>query len=314
MNSTPDFRRPWWLPSAHLETLAAAVNKTPVIRHNSRLTPTRDNDNIVLDYTVGDAKKPLLVIFHGLEGDSKGRVPRLLAAHFTALGWTVAVPHFRSCGGHMNRLPRAYHAADAKDVEWMLNYCRVTFAHTQLFAAGVSLGGAALMRFLIHGDAAGVVAAATVSAPFKVGESVHALSRFTNNKLYGRHFLNALRRKVAQKAQKYPFICDMKKLKAAKTIAEFDELYTAPVHGFSTARDYWRQASSYWTLSDVRAPLLCVNALNDPLVPADSLPPPRRHPNVVFCRPRHGGHGGFFGAPANWLVTTIARFFNAPRR
>ena len=310
MSEASDFQRPWWMFSTHLETTAAIFNKTPAITHTRDIVKTSDGDEIALEHTAGGQDKPLVVMFHGLEGDSNGRGLRLLATRFSSAGWNVAVPHFRGCGGHPNVLPRAYHAADNGDVEWMLNYCCHAFPHHHLFAVGVSLGGAALMRFLTQKSNTELKAAAVVCAPFKVEYSIAALSQPLNRLLYGRYFLKSLRQKIIVKSKKYPFVADMKKLRAAKTISDFDHLYTAPIHGFKDAHDYWRQASSFWTLGDIKSPLLCINTLNDPLVPFHSLPPPQRYPHIVFNRPKHGGHGGFFGKPPNWLANNVFDFFN----
>ena len=136
-------------------------------------------------------------------------------------------------------------------------------------------------------------------------------SRFFNRVLYTRHFLKTLRRKVEIKRRKFPALCDPKKLRRIRRIADFDELYTAPVHGFASARDYWEKSSCGANLAQAQVPMLCVNALNDPLVPARTLVPPESAPNVSFCRPRHGGHGAFIGKPPDWLFCQVRDFFDS---
>lgn len=309
-SDTAEFCRPPWLPFAHAETIAAALGKHPRVDYERDIIKTRDQDEIVLDCVQGDAQEPLVVMFHGLEGCSQSRTLRVLARGFIDNRWSVAVPHFRSCGGHINRLPRAYHAADAVDVEWMIAYCRALIPHRRVFAVGVSLGGSALIHHLLGGDyrsAAG--AAAVISTPFDLPVCVAKMDGdFLNRFFYARHFLKSLRPKIRQKARRYPDICNMKKLKAARTIGEFDEIYTAPVHGFKNAAAYWQHASTRDRLEEISTPLLCINALNDPLIPAHSLPVVK-NPLVQCCRPRHGGHGGFIGNPKNWLFDTVHQFF-----
>lgn len=316
LSSGAEFRRFWWMPSAHLETVAAAFNKRPLAHYSREIVKTRENDEFALDYMNGCDEQPLVVIFHGLEGCSQSRGVRLMAAGFAAAGWTVAAPNFRTCGGHMNRLPRAYHAADAAEIAWMLNYCRGKFPRAATFAVGVSLGGTALLHHLAKTPDAPLVAAAGLSVPFDLATCVRRLDGGLRRRLYAQHFLKTLRAKVLHKSRHYPSICDIRKLKKATTIGEFDELYTARAHGFASAAAYWHEASVQEDeLEKIVTPLLCINALNDPLIPADSLPysmhtsknPPSS--SAVFCRPKHGGHGGFFGEPENWLYDTVYKFF-----
>lgn len=306
MHADGEFRRSRWLPSAHLETIAAALRRYPQAPYAREIIQTREKDEVALDYIAGRADRPLLVLLHGLEGCSQSYTLRALAHGFRRLEWTVAVPHFRGCGGHRNRLPRAYHAADGGEVEWMLSYCRAYFPGSAVFAAGISLGGSALIHCLAGGGFAS--AAATISTPFNLTACVKRLDSGFNRRVYARHFLKTLRPKIVDKARRFPSICDLKKLKAIRTIGEFDALYTAPVHGFADAAAYWRQASTADLLKKVASPLLCINALNDPLIPADTLPA-AAGAAVRFCRPRHGGHGAFIGTPRDWLFQTVHSFF-----
>lgn len=304
--AAPPFKRARWLLSPHLETIAAVFNKHPQVQYTREIINTRENDEIAMDYARGTPDSPLLVLFHGLEGCSQSRTLRCLARGFIDKGWTVAVPHFRGCGGHVNRLPRAYHAADAEDVEWMIAYCRAYFPHRHCYAVGVSLGGSALIHFLARRTFN--APAATVSTPFDLAACVEQLDHGINRRIYVRHFLKTLRAKVIDKSLRYPAICDIPRLKKAVTMSEFDELYTAPVHGFRNARLYWHQASTAKLLEELASPLLCINALNDPLIPADTLPPPSKNPLVQFCRPQQGGHGAFMGMPSDWLFQTVYNF------
>lgn len=301
-----EFKRSRWLPAAHAETIAAALSRTPRVAYQREIIPTREQDEVALDYLCGDPDAPLLVLLHGLEGCSQSHTLRLLAHGFAQLRWTVAVPHFRGCGGHANRMPRAYHAADAAEVAWRIAYCQATFAHSAVFVVGVSLGGSALIHHLVGG--AYHSAAVVVSTPFDLPACVKRLDSGFNRRVYARHFLRTLRPKIVHKAQRFPTICDLRKLRDARTIGEFDALYTAPVHGFASAEAYWQQASTAALLEQVPVPLLCINALNDPLIPADTLPT-THNPLVTHCRPMHGGHGGFIGKPRQWLFDTVSAFF-----
>ena len=338
------------LGRGHAATIAALGGGDSPPYQNQKVN-TRDGDQVLMNWLEGEEDKPMVIIFHGLEGCAQSRAVRTLAAHFWRQGWTAAAPHFRSCG-MMNMLPRAYHAADAEDVRWMVEYFRALFVRPQVFAIGVSLGGNALIQCLIKNAQSAappdskiaaavdsktakalpkkrgkkrqgkqnslaeekkppplIDAAAIVSAPLNMAAAARAMSGGIGHALYGRHFMRRLRAKVLQKAQRYPSVCDMQKFRSVKTIAEFDDAYTAPAHGFANAMDYWQKASANSnSLAAAKTPLLCVNALNDPMIPADSLPT-HAFPGVKFFRPQYGGHGGFFNADDNWLPEMVEKFF-----
>ena len=298
------FRRRWWMVSRHAETLAALAEKTQLPYQND-VVKTTDGDDILLSWLEGDKNKPLLTLFHGLEGCAQSHTVRTIAKYFHSLKWTVAVPHFRSCG-RMNRLPRAYHAADGNEVEWMLKYCNAAFPHTLSFAAGVSLGGNAL----IHGirKDANLSAAAVVSAPLNLPDAAKQLSSGITHAIYGKYFVRLLTQKIRDKMKHYPALLNEKTINKIHTIRDFDAAYTAPIHGFKNENDYWMKGSAVNALKNINIPLICINALNDPLVPKNTLPD-TANKNVVFCRPKYGGHGAFIGSPKNWLGITIGEFF-----
>ena len=307
------------MPSAHLETIYAACGGCSAVAYRRRIVRSPDGDEIVLDGVWGLADKPLLVIFHGLEGSSQSSSVRRIAAFFAALGWNVAVPHFRTCGGKMNILPRAYHAADDGEVDWMLGYCARAFSHCGLFAVGISLGGNALINWAAkrESESAGgsVCACATISVPFDLASSVRAMGRGINRRLYAEHFLKTLRAKVLQKQKQYPkwFAANARlqnDIAKARTLADFDEWYTAPAHDFASAADYWQSGSCADSLQRVKLPLLCINAMNDPIVPPSSLPNPKTTPpNIRIRRPQTGAHAAFTGTPKNWLPMQLSDFF-----
>ena len=301
-----EFRRPWWMFSGHAETVASLRGRG-TLPYQSAVVKMTDGDEVLLDVLPGNAKMPLLVIFHGLEGCSQSRTVRMIADYFSRQGWTVAAPHFRSCG-RMNLYPRAYHAADGEDCRWFINYFRGDYPDVPIFAAGVSLGGNALIRALHNDNAPPIKAAATISAPLNLPAAARQMSGGFTHLIYGRHFVKLLCEKVRKKQKHYPALAggDLRKV---RTIADFDRVYTAPVHGFASAEEYWQKGSAESALATMKTPLLCINAQNDPLVRAQSLPQTASD-KVAFCRPKHGGHGGFFGTPSDWLGETIFKFFN----
>ena len=315
------FKRPWWLFGRHAETLFGAFSPAPPIRWRRVWADTGDGDEFALDYRrAADPAAPALIIFHGLEGCSQSANVRRLAAGFIAAGWSVACPNWRGCGGRENRSERAYHAADVDEVDHMIETARRVLGApaAAFFGAGFSLGGAALVKWLAQNPGR-LRAAAAVSTPFDLTHCGGALdSPFTLAKwIYGRYFLSKLRAKVRAKIRRFPDLAGRiseSKLSRARTLRAFDDLYTAPLHGFDDATTYWRRASTVGDLARIETPLLCVNARNDPMIPPESLPAQATvSSSVVLLFPPHGGHGSFIGRPRGWLYAEVSGFFDKLR-
>ncbi|MEO8717554.1 MAG: alpha/beta fold hydrolase, partial [Burkholderiales bacterium] len=257
------YRAPWWLPGGHLQTLYSALAPTPRVVWRRERWDTPDRDFIDLDWA-GGPDGPLLALFHGLEGSSSSRYARTIASQAMARGWRCVVPHFRGCSGAGNRLPRAYHSGDSAEVDWILRRLRPEYA------AGVSLGGNALLKWLgEQGPAAAplVRRAAAVSAPIDLAASGLALGRGLNRALYARHFLVTLKPKAIAKIARHGLALDAARIARARSLHEYDDLVTAPLHGFRDADDYWARASSGPWLEHIRVPTLVLNARNDPFLP-----------------------------------------------
>jgi predicted alpha/beta-fold hydrolase len=230
-------------------------------------------------------------------------------------GWRGAIPHFRGCGGEVNRLPRAYHSGDADEIEWMLDRFRAIAGDQPLFAAGVSLGGNALLKWLANRGASArevVRAAVAVSAPLDLAAGADALERGFC-RVYTWMFLRTMKRKVAEKAALHPGTFDVARVRGTRTLREFDDLVTAPLHGFRDAADYYARASAKPVLRDIRVPTLVLNALNDPFLPGRHLPGPEGvSPEVTLEYPAAGGHVGFVNGPFPghyaWLPQRIIDF------
>jgi predicted alpha/beta-fold hydrolase len=232
----------------------------------------------------------------------------------------MVLPHFRSCGGIANRLPRAYFAGDSAEIGWMLAHVSVLYPDRPRFAAGVSLGGNALLKWLGESaDAARtlVQAAAGLSAPVDLTASGLALQQGFNRLVYTRYFLRSLIPKTRQKLQQHPALASRinpEKLDRISTLGEFDDLYTAPMHGFTDGKDYWQRASSKPWLKTITVPTLVLNARNDPFVPAWSLPGHEDvSQHVTLLQPEQGGHIGFVSGPFpgrnNWVPAVLIDFF-----
>ena len=243
-----------------------------------------------------DAEAPLLLLFHGLEGSSASHYAEAFAATAAQRGWRYAVPHFRGCSGAPNLAPRAYHSGDFEEVGWILARCRE--AHRgPIVAVGVSLGGNALVRWVEEaGETARETlrAVAAVSAPLDLAASGMAIGRGFNRLVYTRMFLASMRPKALATLARHPGLFDRERLLAARDLHDFDDVFTAPLHGFRDADDYWARASARPQLARVRLPALLLNARNDPFVPAASLPRADEvGAAVTLWQPAHGGHVGF---------------------
>ena len=319
---TQPYRAPWWLPGGHAQTIYTSVLAArPAVRYRRERWDTPDGDFIDLDWSesrdsglgIGDLNpdRPLVVLFHGLEGSSHSHYARSIMHAVLARGWRGVVVHFRGCSGESNRLPRAYHSGDSAEIDWILR--RLAAAHRgPLYAAGVSLGGNALLKWLGErgADAGAVVrAAAAVSAPLDLRAAGDGLA-VGFNRVYTRNFLATMSAKTLAKRARYPDLVDWQRMRAARTLRAFDDAVTAPLHGFRDVDDYWTRASAKPLLGGVRVPTLVLNALNDPFLPASALPAPADvAPLVRLEYPVDGGHVGFPGGWP-WLPERLLRFFD----
>jgi predicted alpha/beta-fold hydrolase len=300
---------PRWLPGGNLQTIWPALYarraEAPLPAYRRERWNTPDGDFVDVDFldAAVAGPKPLLVLFHGLEGSSKSHYAEVFGAFAHARGWDYAVPHFRGCSGELNLAPRAYHSGDFEEIGWILARLRAQREPSQpLLAAGVSLGGNALMRWAEEAGAEAsklASAAAAISAPLDLAAGGAAIGRGFNRLVYTRMFLSTMKPKALAKLAQHPGLFDREKLLAARDLYAFDDVFTAPLHGFRGTDDYWSRGSAKPHLNRIRIPALVVNAVNDPFVPAASLPRQGevgRH--VTLWQPAHGGHVGFpLGAP-----------------
>jgi predicted alpha/beta-fold hydrolase len=309
-----DYRAPWWLPGGHLQTITAALAPRPRAAFSRERWDTPDGDFVDVDWAGEPGAKRLLVLFHGLEGSSRSHYARAIAAQAASRGWRFALPHFRGCSGNLNRLPRAYHSGDSDEVDWILR--RFAQDGADLYAAGVSLGGNALLKWLGERGAEATQLlrrAAAVSAPIDLAASGAALDRGFNRRTYTRLFLTTLKAKAFAKLALNQLQLDPRRLARARTLHEFDDMFTAPLHGFRDADDYWARASSAPWLARIEVPTLMLNARNDPFLPAAALERAAREASgaVMLEFPRSGGHAGFPGRD-RWLARRVLDFLSAP--
>jgi predicted alpha/beta-fold hydrolase len=314
-----EYQAPWWLAGGHLQTIypAVCIAKPPVAFRRERWDTPCGFDFIDVDFVDADASAsastPFVLLFHGLEGSSDSHYARALMAAVRARGWHGAIPHFRGCSGEANRAPRFYHSGDSEELDWIIRRLRQRYAD-RFYVAGVSLGGNALLRWLgeqQHG-AEIVDAAVSVSAPLDLAAGGAALSRGLN-RIYTRMFLQTLKPKALAKLAHYPGLFDRARLLAANDLYAFDNVVTAPLHGFRDTDDYWHRASAKHVLDDITVPTLVLNARNDPFLPGRHLPTTAA-PAVTLEYPATGGHVGFptgpFPGRIDWLAQRILHFFD----
>jgi len=307
-----EYRAPWWLPGGHLQTIVAAFAPAPRVAFARETWETPDGDFIEVDCAGASKSAPLLVLFHGLEGSSRSHYARAIAAEALARGYRFALPHFRGCSGRLNRLPRAYHSGDSEEADWILR----RFAERgPVAAAGVSLGGNVLLKWLGERGADAsrwVHRAAAVSAPIDLAAAGNTLDGGFNRRTYTRSFLATLKAKAIAKRALGHLRFDERRLSAARTLREFDDMITAPLHGFRDADDYWTCASSAPYLARIAVPTLVLNARNDPFLPAGALERAARGaaPSVLLEFPHTGGHAGFPGR-GRWLARRVLDFLCA---
>lgn len=325
MPLTPSlYKAPWWLPGGHLQTVVPALlmRGQPRVQYRRERWDTPDGDFIDVDFASPEplsSDAPVLVLFHGLEGSSHGPYARTTMRWFADRGWRGLVAHFRGCSGEDNRLPRAYHSGDFKESDWILRTAQRRWPTAPLHAVGFSLGGNVLAKWAGERaqDASFVTAAASISAPLDLAAGAKALRRGINI-FYTWMFLWTLKKKALAKLQRFPEIVRGKdherRLRASCNLYQFDDEYTAPIHGFGSADRYYSEASAKPLLRAIRIPYLLLNARNDPFLPGVNLPLEGDvSPSVELEQPEQGGHVGFARGPRqgrfDYMAERLDRFF-----
>jgi hypothetical protein len=315
MNSK-SFKPAWWLPNSHLQTLWAPLFRKKIL--NIQLIRERvelpDGDFIDLDWTEKNATKPIVLLLHGFEGSVDSHYVKGMLDAIKQQGWVGALMHFRGCSGEPNRLPRMYHSGETTDVAYIVEYL-LQQTTMPIATIGFSLGGNVLLKWLGEtGSKNPLKAAIAISVPFELHKAVKKLENGLS-KIYQKRFINSLQKKLKHKFSSgpLPFCSEFLKL---KTLREFDDQITAPLHGFASADEYYSLSSSRAFLSSIQTPTLILHAKDDPFMSEDAIPNQDELPSSVELElSRTGGHIGFISGnlpwkPIYWLEERVPGFLH----
>jgi uncharacterized protein len=301
------FKPARWLRHRHLQTIYPALpwafRHRPALRRESLELP--DGDVTAVDWVeAGDAMAdtvPVLVILHGLESSAESTYARMLMRTATEAGWRCCVLHFRDCGDYRNRLPRRYHAGETNDLRHFLRVLRQGSNRGPVLAAGYSLGGNVLLKYLGEsGDESPLRAAAAVCVPLDLYQCAEALNKGFS-RIYQRYLLNYMKLSVKRKFNRDTAAFDWDQAMRARTFAEFDDVVTAPLHGFAGMSDYYDRCSAVRFLIDIARPTLIINALDDPFMTPEVIPDVERLSMQVSLEVAEaGGHVGFICGGTPW--------------
>lgn len=297
----------WWVPGRHLQTLwGKFFRRQPPLPTRVDVLRTPDGDELELHRLDAPQDRPRLFLLHGLEGTVRSHYVGGLFAEARARGWGADLLLFRGCGAVPNRARRFYHSGETSDVALAVSHVLKEYPEAPLAMAGVSLGGNVLLKWLGElGDRVPerIRAAAAVSVPFDLERGARYISRGFS-RLYEANFVASLRRKARAKLARYPDLFDVSALHRARTIFQFDDAVTAPVHGFRDALDYYARSSALRWLHAIRRPTLLLSATDDPFLPPEVLDEvrviarenPFLHPEFT----EKGGHVGFVAGRLPW--------------
>ncbi len=313
-NST--YRPPAWLRGGHLQTIHPALFRwvARVTNRPERLE-LEDGDFLDLEWS-GSSGKRLAILSHGLEGSSRANYIQAMARALVKRGWDVLAWNLRGCGKAPNRLPAFYHSGKSDDLEIVIRHALNVHPAERIDLIGFSLGGNLTLKYLgergsnIHPK---IHRAVAFSTPCDLACCSASLEH-PHNAIYMAHFMKSLRSKVTEKHGRFPESFDLTGLEKMRIFAQFDGRFTAPLHGFKDAEDYWKRSSSRPFLPAITIPALLINAQNDPFLGASCYP--REEAEASACLhfeiPEQGGHVGFGAGREYWSETRAAEFLTAP--
>ncbi|RYD47074.1 MAG: alpha/beta fold hydrolase [Verrucomicrobiaceae bacterium] len=313
------YRAPSWLPGGHAQTIYPALfRRVPFVTTRTERLELPDGDFIDLAWAESGSNR-LAILSHGLEASMRTEYIQGMAGALHRRGWDVLMWNFRGCGGEPNRLLRMYHSGATEDLRSVIQHALARHPAEEIDLIGFSLGGNLTLK-LVGEDPDNlppqIRSALAFSTPCDLACSSRQLSLFSN-KIYMERFLIAMRSKVRAKKRMFPDQLDVTGLGRIRTFQEFDDRYTAPIHGFENAADYWKRNSSRQFLTAIRIPTLLVNAANDPFLGPACHPREEAEGSDAFHfeMPLTGGHVGFpGGSRENWAETRALEFLQRNRK
>ena len=294
----PEYRPPPGLASPHLQTVIPSLfRKVKGVHYHRETIDTPDGDFLDLDWSRVGGRR-LVIVSHGMEGNSHRAYVLGMVRAFNRRGWDALAWNFRGCSGRMNRKPQFYHSGASNDLETVVQHVLAAGTYQQVALVGFSMGGNITLKYLGERgrDVPGVLCAAVaISVPCDLASSAQKMDSRLGNRLYLIRFLRMLRKKVEAKARLFPEVLDPGPVKRVRSFRQFDDLYTAPQHGFRDALDYWKKASSLPLLPNIAVPTLLLNALDDPFLSPACFPyrEAQANPCLFLQATRYGGHVGF---------------------
>lgn len=296
MIRSSDFKPPWWLRNAHLQTMWPFLfrQRAPVATRRERLE-LPDGDFLDLDLTLNESG-PIVLILHGLQGSAKSKYAAGLLQALSSHGYRAVLMHFRGCSGESNRLPHSYHSGETRDPAFVIDWLRARFPQAPVAAVGFSLGGNALLKLLAEQAAScRLRTAVAVSVPFLLNEGADRFNRGLS-RIYRRYLLRSLIRSILDKHSQIDLSgkINLNALSRCRDFWVFDNEVTARLNGFKDVHDYYRRSSSRQYLRHIRTPTLILHAADDPFMTPATVPGEKElSEHVTLELSKHGGHVGF---------------------
>jgi predicted alpha/beta-fold hydrolase len=292
-----NYRAPFWLRNGHLATIIPSTfRQVEGVSYSRERITTPDNDFLDLDWLKSDSDK-LVVISHGLEGSSDRPYVMGMTKYFSENKWDALAWNCRSCSGEINRSARFYHHGATDDLETVIDHALCVKDYSEIVLVGFSMGGSLSLKYIGERGLSikkSIKAGITFSIPVNLKSSVDQLAKPSNN-FYRKRFLKKLEAKVKEKSLKYPELISYEGFENIQYFPDFDNKYTAPIHGFKDAEDFYELASAGKYMENSKVPILICNALNDPFLPDQCYPFDicKNHKYLHLETPKHGGHVGF---------------------
>lgn len=307
----------------HLQTLLPTIlHKKNSKKYHSQELSLPDGDFVDLCWNKApdfNDKRPLVVVFHGLEGSINSPYAQHVMQALENKNWNAVLMHFRGCSGRSNKLPRAYHSGETGDAKYFIEYLRQRFIGVPIAAVGYSLGGNMLLKLQAeYGDESPLQAAASICAPIQLDKCADRIDKGFS-RVYQKHLMKRLVRNVLKKYDQHDFISlaglSKEKVESLKTFWQFDDAFTAPVHGFGNAKNYYKISSARQYLKQITKPTLAIQTRDDPFMTVDVIPDEKELGSGLTLEvSQHGGHVGFVSGslfkPNYWLPERICEYLS----